>query len=379
MASLEFGVWSSGLRVEKFIIHHSSFVIRLPPLPTKKEASRLGSLFFDFGMHRLQAAVAGTCNHFVLMLLAQVDEANGITRHADREVRIVFRMSLCVTEQVHVEHVHIQVVSTLSEVTVHHAGEVGDLHFLILTECGRVNGEGIGDTVTAGIVVELSHRVQGERCAGSVTTVHGVSARSECFASLTAVRRCTSVAAVHHVGGDGEERQGVFGVTVARGLLEFLREVISDFLRDGVHAVIVVTELREVAFDHEVSGDAVFVTNRGDLGVTDCGECVSDHGDTSAAECHPAVCQMGIVQCHLGLRSASALFLAAVSCSLSRIGVNLSKTMFLCQLSKWLQAPVKNVFNCSASSSAISASTSHRKKSKCLCTLLSILPPFPLE
>ena len=75
------------------------------------------------------------------MLAAESDEVHSVTGNADCELWILLRVLHCILKHLSVENVHIEVVCTLCEVTVHHCDEVVDLVLLSWTERLRKVGE----------------------------------------------------------------------------------------------------------------------------------------------------------------------------------------------------------------------------------------------
>ncbi|MNO66898.1 hypothetical protein D3C76_576970 [compost metagenome] len=129
--------------------------------------------------------------------------------------------------------------------------------------------------------------------------MHRVGTRAERRTGATAIRGVTCLLAVHHVGGDGQHGLGSHGTAVGVELLDLLHEALDQVAGDVIDAGVVVTELRVLAFDLEVDGDAIFVTNRLDLGVLDGRQGVSRHGQTGDAARHGAI-DVTVVQRHQG-------------------------------------------------------------------------------
>ena len=88
-------------------------------------------------------------DNVVLLLLSKVDELNSISGYTDCEVSVLFllRMSLSVEKLINTEYVYVEVVSALSEVTIHYVNEVVLLISFVVAQCCRVDCLSIGDTV----------------------------------------------------------------------------------------------------------------------------------------------------------------------------------------------------------------------------------------
>ena len=82
----------------------------------------------------LHALVERTRDNLQLMLAAQFDEVNCVTRYTDCQLRILLGVLHSIHEHLAVKHVHVQVVSTLCEVTVHQSNEVLDTCLIVNTK-----------------------------------------------------------------------------------------------------------------------------------------------------------------------------------------------------------------------------------------------------
>ena len=85
--------------------------------------------------------------------------------------------------------------------------------------------------------------------------MHRVGTRGERHAGLTAIGRGAGVLAIHHIGGDGEDRGGGHGVAVGLVATDALHELMHDVVGKSVDAVVIVAVLGEVALDVEVDDD----------------------------------------------------------------------------------------------------------------------------
>lgn len=115
---------------------------------TPKHDLRLGVGFIRDEQRGLAAAADGAGDNIKLLFASELDEVHGVARYANGELRIFLGVFHCIVEQVAVEDVHIEVLTTVgSEVAVHEIDEVFHLLSLVLTECGGRDGPSIGDTV----------------------------------------------------------------------------------------------------------------------------------------------------------------------------------------------------------------------------------------
>ena len=107
-------------------------------------------------------------NHVELLFASELDEAHGVARNADREVLVFFllRMFHGVLELFNAEHVHVQVVAALAEVTVENLHQLVGTFFVVVTESIRVDRLCVADTVESVFVRNLGNRV--ERCQETV-------------------------------------------------------------------------------------------------------------------------------------------------------------------------------------------------------------------
>ena len=149
------------------------------------------------------------------------------------------------------------------------------------------------------MVGQLCHRVQGSQQAVLLCAVAGVctgSKRGECG---TAIGQSAGVLAVHHVGGDGQDRGGSLRVAVGVALLDHLQEGAQQPHADLVGAVIIVAVLGEVALGLKAGGKAALVTHYLHLGVLDGAQGVDDVGEACNAGGKGAA-HVGVDKGHLG-------------------------------------------------------------------------------
>ena len=212
-------------------------------------------------------------NHVELLFASEFDETHCVARNADREVLVFFllRMFHSVLELFDTEHVHVQVVAALAEVTVENLHELVGAFFVVVTESIRVDRLRVADAVESVFVRNLRDRV--ERCQEAVLfgAVARACTRRERFTLLTTIRECTRSLTVNNVTRDGKDGSGRFRVTVSRSLLDLGHERLEEPNGDIVCAVVVISITREVAFDLEVLSEAGSrVTDDLDLGILDC-------------------------------------------------------------------------------------------------------------
>src|SRR5690625_2749364 len=77
--------------------------------------------------HSLNRLVEGPVDHIELLFFRQLDEVDGIARHADGKLRVLLWMLHRVEKRVSVEHVHVHVEAVLEEVAVEHIDQVAGL------------------------------------------------------------------------------------------------------------------------------------------------------------------------------------------------------------------------------------------------------------
>ena len=106
--------------------------------------------------------MAGAADHVVLLFLREREELDSVAGNADGEVRVfgLFRVRLSVEQLFHAEHVHVQVVSALGEVTVHDGDELLGAFVVAVAESVRADGLRVADTVERVFVRELGDRVE---------------------------------------------------------------------------------------------------------------------------------------------------------------------------------------------------------------------------
>ena len=121
-----------------------------------------------------------------------------------------------------------------------------------------------------------------------VPAMHRVRARSERLPASPAVRRVAGVLAVHDVRSDGEDRLRVDGAAIGRVFPQLVHERADQPRRELVHAIVVVAELRKLAFGLIVGDQAGCIADDADLGVPDRREAVGDDGHARHAERHRA-------------------------------------------------------------------------------------------
>ena len=100
-----------------------------------------------------------TCNNILLLLASQVDELHSVTRYTDGEVSVLglLRMLHSIAQLLNTKHVHIQVVSTTAEVTVHYANQRVSTLLVVLAQSVGADGLSVRDTVEGILVRQLSY------------------------------------------------------------------------------------------------------------------------------------------------------------------------------------------------------------------------------
>eukprot|EP00971_Amphidinium_carterae_P252747 5018088-Amphidinium_carterae.1 len=131
--------------------------------------------------------------------------------------------------------------------------------------------------------------------------MHGIATRSEGLPLQAAIGCGTCCIAIDHIAGDGEHRERRSSTPVQLMLAQLSVEALTHLHCQGVHAVIVVAEARQLQariLPAEANGEALLVPDRIDLPVADRGQGVGDDGQASNAEGHQPI-HICVVQRHL--------------------------------------------------------------------------------
>ena len=88
-----------------------------------------------------------TRNNLQLMLAAQFNEVDSISGNTNRKLRIFFRMLHSIFQHLTVQHIYVQVMSTLDKLAIHHCNKILYTILHIYTKRFRNNRERITDTV----------------------------------------------------------------------------------------------------------------------------------------------------------------------------------------------------------------------------------------
>ena len=106
--------------------------------------------------------MAGAADDVVLLFLREREELDCVAGNADGEVRVfgLFRVRLGVEELFNTEHVHVQVVGALGEVTVHDGDELLGAFVVAVAESIRADGLRVADAVECVFVRKLGDRVE---------------------------------------------------------------------------------------------------------------------------------------------------------------------------------------------------------------------------
>ena len=120
--------------------------------------------------------MAGSCDNIQLLLSGQVDEFYSVTGYTDGEVCVLrfLRMLHSVDELLGTEYVYVQMMSTLIEVAVQNVSQVESTLFVIMAQCARVDGLGIGNTVQSQLIRQFCNRVQGSQKTVFLCSVRGL-------------------------------------------------------------------------------------------------------------------------------------------------------------------------------------------------------------
>ena len=266
--------------------------------PARRFERRLGHAPQIYG---LEMIVAGTLDHVHLLFLGQVDELDRVTGNANGEVCVLgfFGVFHAVDQLLGAEHVDIQVVSALEEVGVHDLDEIFDSFLLGVSEGGRVDRLGIGDTVERLFVGEFGDGVERSEQAVFLGAVGGVGTRGERLAGGTAVGHGSGRLSIDDIGGDRQDGSRRFRIPIGRVLPDKRNEFAEQPACDIVCAIVVVSVAGEVALDLVVDCETVFIADDGHLCVLDCGEGVDGVGESGDTGCEGAA-DIGIDERHFG-------------------------------------------------------------------------------
>ena len=227
-------------------------------------------------------------HHVELLLAGQPDEVHGVAGNPDRELRILLRMIHRVEQHLAMQHVHIQMVPALGEITVEQRNQILTLLFRSFPERTRHDRKRVADSVLGVVVGKFRNRLQrGDRTI-HIAPVHRIRARRERFARLAAVRGRSGFLAVHHVARDGQDRHGRLRVPVGLVARELPLERFDDFHCDRINPVVVVAELREIPLGDELADQTGLVHDRFHFRVFDRRQAVGQHREPRNAAGHGA-------------------------------------------------------------------------------------------
>ena len=121
--------------------------------------------------------MASTSDNVELLLLSQVNELNSITGYTDCEVLIFFllRMFHSIDQLFCTEYVNVQMMSTISEVSVQNLSQVSNLFRFTVTQSFRVDALCIGNTVKSPVIRQLGNRVQRSNQTILFCTIRGAA------------------------------------------------------------------------------------------------------------------------------------------------------------------------------------------------------------
>ena len=191
-------------------------------------------------------------------------------------------------------------VGVLCEITVENGDQIIDLFFFCLSEGGRHDGEGIGNPVLAVIVGKFRHGIERRERPVRFAVMHRVCARRKGLSRLSSVRRRARLLSVNDVGGNGQSGKRVLCAAISGRFAKFFIDLFENFLRNGVHAVVVVAEFGEIARRFEIYDNPLFVFDGLDFSVFDGGKRIGDDAEPRDTERHEPI-DIGIVQSHLQL------------------------------------------------------------------------------
>ena len=128
--------------------------------------------------------------------------------------------------------------------------------------------------------------------------MHGIGTRGEGFAGAASIGGVAGLFAVNHVGGDREHRLRDHALAVGRLLTELGHEGFHAPAREGIHPVVVVAKLGELALDAVIDRQAGGVADDVDPGVFHGGERVG--GDRESGDATRQRAQdLAVVERHL--------------------------------------------------------------------------------
>ena len=104
-----------------------------------------------------------------------------------------------------VHDVDIDVVGFIAAVAIEHSRQVLYTDIIRLAQCRRDHREGIGNTIAAVFIIDMRNRLHSSQCPRTVTAMHRVCARCQRLTDLAAIRRRTSLLAVHDIRRDRED------------------------------------------------------------------------------------------------------------------------------------------------------------------------------
>lgn len=81
-------------------------------------------LFRLLSNENLHSFVNGSGNNVILLFFRKFNEVYSISGNANRELRIFFRVRLCVQQRFTIENVYVQVITTICHVGIQHLNQI---------------------------------------------------------------------------------------------------------------------------------------------------------------------------------------------------------------------------------------------------------------
>ena len=96
--------------------------------------------------------------HYIQLLFAgQLDEVYCVAGNSDGQLRVFFRMFHGIQQRFTHQHIHIQVVPVVEEVTIQQCNQIVDLFFIASAQCVRNDAERVADAVFRLIVGQFGN------------------------------------------------------------------------------------------------------------------------------------------------------------------------------------------------------------------------------
>src|SRR6056297_726875 len=185
----------------------------------------------DFPFHgrllSLKAFVESSLNYFHLLLSGQSVEMHSVSGNPYCEGRIFFGMVHRLEQCLPVHYIHIQMMRSLTEISVKNPGEVAFSIFFIFAKSRWHYRKSIRYSVFANISVwNLRHRI--ERCQASafVSSVHRIGSGSESFAHFSSIRCGSRFFSVDNIRCYCQYRKRMLCIPVSLMSFQFIRKLL---------------------------------------------------------------------------------------------------------------------------------------------------------